>query len=513
MAEKKPFEIARETLMLLAARKLTPTPINYQTVYGEIAGTPNVAPFPEEPLRRIAHALAAKTPEQKKQTDLLERAIGQHRWDAVQNALIALATMGPAPAVRPSASSSDGAIATSPTAAPNFGILEMVARVIENVLPALGTDDERFCEQAAQLLKVIRDPSSEIIAVRSLLASFTHRLSFAAEDQAEIRATLLKLLHLIIENIGDLGLDERWLARDLDALIAGANPPLSLRRLDDLERRLKNVLFKQVEAKARTLDAQAQMRELLAKFVERLAQVTESTSTFHDKMEKSARLIDEAQTLEEIGPVMRSVVATTRDIVQEVGNVREELRCMREKVSVADAEIATLQDELNTVSAQARHDVVTGALNRKGLGEALERELADVRRKDTPLCVALLDVDNFKNFNDIRGRDTGDAALTHLVAVTRECMRAQDTLARYGGEEFVILMPDTPLEQGIDAMMRLQRALTKRFFLAGTEKILITFSAGVAQLAPDESGDAAITRADHAMYLAKRAGKNRVLGA
>ena len=92
-------------------------------------------------------------------------------------------------------------------------------------------------------------------------------------------------------------------------------------------------------------------------------------------------------------------------------------------------------------------------------------------------------------------------------------MRPQDTLARYGGEEFVLLMPDTPLAQGIEAMMRLQRELTRRFFLAGNEKIIITFSAGVAQVAPGETPQDAIVRADQAMYLAKRAGKNRVLGA
>ena len=86
-------------------------------------------------------------------------------------------------------------------------------------------------------------------------------------------------------------------------------------------------------------------------------------------------------------------------------------------------------------------------------------------------------------------------------------------VARYGGEEFVILLPDTPLDKGIEAMTRLQRELTKRFFLAGTEKVLITFSAGVAQLAAGETGPQAIKRADQAMYLAKRSGKNRVLGA
>ena len=99
-----------------------------------------------------------------------------------------------------------------------------------------------------------------------------------------------------------------------------------------------------------------------------------------------------------------------------------------------------------------------------------------------------------------------------MATVARECMRPQDTLARYGGEEFVILLPDTPLDKGVEAMTRLQRELTKRFFMTGAEKVLITFSAGVAQLAAEESGLEAIKRADQAMYLAKRAGKNRVVG-
>jgi diguanylate cyclase len=127
--------------------------------------------------------------------------------------------------------------------------------------------------------------------------------------------------------------------------------------------------------------------------------------------------------------------------------------------------------------------------------------------------VALLDIDNFKKLNDSKGHSAGDAALTHLATVTRECMRPQDTMARYGGEEFVILLPDTTLENGITAMTRLQRALTRQYFLADGEQILITFSAGVAQLAEGESGDDAIKRADQGMYLAKRAGKNRVVGA
>jgi diguanylate cyclase len=272
-------------------------------------------------------------------------------------------------------------------------------------------------------------------------------------------------------------------------------------------------MFKQMEAKGRTLEAQEEMRRMLATFIERLSQMTESTDNYHDKMEQSARSIEQAASLEEIAPVLKEVVRATRGMAEESKKARDELRSMRERTAATEKEIIALHEELDRASAQARHDTLTGALNRKGLDEALERELATVRRKETPLCVALLDIDNFKKLNDSRGHETGDSALTHLALVTRESMRLQDTFARYGGEEFVVLMPDTVLEQGIEAMTRLQRELTRRFFLAGTEKILITFSAGVAQLLPDESGPDAVKRADQAMYLAKRAGRNRVLGA
>jgi diguanylate cyclase len=143
----------------------------------------------------------------------------------------------------------------------------------------------------------------------------------------------------------------------------------------------------------------------------------------------------------------------------------------------------------------------------------MERELARARRMGAPLCLALLDIDNFKTINDRLGHTAGDAALVHLTQVTREVMRPQDLLARYGGEEFVLILPDTTVANGVAAMTRLQRELTTRFFLQGTEKLLITFSAGVAQLGDGETSADAISRADKSMYLAKRSGKNRVMAA
>jgi diguanylate cyclase len=518
MSEKKPFEIARETLKQLTVRKLAPTPINYQTLYNEIAGVPQLPQFPADTLRDIAQALPAKTPGQQKQRGLLEYAIDRMNWEGVKTALIAYGGFTPATADSGVAAVAgmplamvDSATTSAPALTTDF--LKQIGRLIEFMQPALGSDDERFNEQTVTLLKAIRQPVSDVTMVKLMLVNYGDRLSFAAEDQAEIKKTLLKLLHLVFENIAELSLDEQWLKGQMDALMTATAPPLTLRRLDDVERRLKDVMFKQKDAKGHALQAQEEMRKMLATFIERLSQITESTGSFHEHLENSARLIEQAKSLAEIAPVLKEVVGATRNMAHNSKTSRDELVAMRERAQATETEIQKLHQELDRVSAQARHDPLTGALNRKGLDEAVDREVSNVRRKDTPLCVALLDIDNFKKLNDTMGHSTGDVALTHLASVARECMRPQDTLARYGGEEFVILLPDTPLDKGIEAMTRLQRELTKNFFLAGSEKILITFSAGVAQLDKDEKGADAIKRADQAMYLAKRAGKNRVVGA
>ena len=528
MAEKKPFEIARETLKQLTANKLAPTPLNYQRIYNEIANLSNEPPFPADRLRDIALALPTKTPGQQKQRGLLESAIAQLNWEGVKNALMAYGGFSPpaaAPAPAPTATAptmhtTKSVVAVAEPASPALtapaltaDFFSQIARMIEYAQPALGQDDERFQEQTKALTTALRQPDADAVAVKQLLTQYGHRLSFAAEDQAEIKHVLLKLLHLIIENISHLSMDNDWLKGQVDALMAVCVPPLTLRQLDDVEQRLKDVIFKQTEAKTHAVKAQEDMRQMLAMFIERLGSMTESTSSFHTQMEASAKLIEQAKSITEIAPVLKDVVGATRHMALESQTARDTLLGMQRKVEATEAEISKLHQELDRVSAQARHDPLTGALNRQGLDEAINREVSKVKRLDTPLCVSLLDIDNFKKLNDTLGHATGDVALAHLASVAQEVMRPQDTLARYGGEEFVILLPDTPLDKGIEAMTRLQRELTKRFFLAGTEKVLITFSAGVAQLVAGESGAEAIKRADQAMYLAKRAGKNRVLGA
>ena len=511
MADRPPSEIARETLKQLAARRLAPTPDNYLAIYDEIAGIRSPKPFPEGPLSSIQRVLPGQTPAQKRLLGQFERAIITKDWTSLQSVMVGYANLG----LHPATASKPIEVADAPTALGELPteFAEAMARLIDNTLPALGDDDPRVIDMAQQLITFLREPVPLVTTAQRMLGNFSYRLSFATEEQGAIRLGLLALLRLVFENISALSPNDDWLRGQAEALMAAATPPLTLRRLDDVQRRLKDVIYKQTEARARSAEAQEQMKELLATFIERLAKISSSSDRYHGTMERCAELIGRASRLEDITPVLQEVMSATRAMALDSRVAHDELQALRQRTEEKHAEIAKLQDELDRASALARHDPLTGTLNRKGLDEVMEREIARSRRNGAPLCVALLDVDNFKSINDRLGHETGDAALVHLANVARSAMRPQDMLARYGGEEFVVVLPETTQAQGIEAMTRLQRELTTRFFLQNNEKILITFSAGVAQLGTEETSTEALRRADQGMYLAKRAGKNRVIAA
>jgi diguanylate cyclase len=168
---------------------------------------------------------------------------------------------------------------------------------------------------------------------------------------------------------------------------------------------------------------------------------------------------------------------------------------------------------LDHISEVAHEDYLTGTLNRRGMDEALEREFNRADRYNTMLSIALMDIDHFKKINDNLGHTTGDEALIHFAQAIKDVMRTTDVLARYGGEEFIIILPTTGQEDAIKVITRVQRELTRNFFMHNNERVLITFSAGVAERIPGETAESLIPRADAALYQAKHTGRNRVLGA
>ena len=392
---------------------------------------------------------------------------------------------------------------------------ELLAQLLENSIAQLLADSPIIVAEATKLAAEVRNAKSPdaIARLAAVMKKFGYRLNFVAEDQTELRTGLLNLFHLLIDNISELVIDDKNLHGQIAVLLELSRQPLDLRRIDDVERRLKEVIFKQGALKKHLTDAQDRLKAMLATFVDRLSDFSESTSSYQDTIERCVERIGQASDISQLSDVIGEVMRETRTIQLSAQRSRDELSEMKARVDATDKEVERLQQELAETSEMIRIDPLTGALNRRGMDEALEREVARNTRRDGKLCVALLDIDNFKRLNDTFGHKVGDDTLSHLAGVIRETLRPQDTLARYGGEEFLILLPETSLDAAIQTLTRLQRELTRKYFMHDNQKMLITFSAGAAELGSGESAPDAVKRADAAMYLAKRAGKNRVVAA
>jgi len=163
---------------------------------------------------------------------------------------------------------------------------------------------------------------------------------------------------------------------------------------------------------------------------------------------------------------------------------------------------------------RAAHDPLTGVFNRRAWFQRAHEEVARARRHGRSLAVLMLDLDHFKPVNDTHGHDAGDRVLCAFSTVCRTVMRDNDILARFGGEEFIVLAPDTDRSAALALAERLRATVAAARFGDGVQvPVTLTLSIGVAAWAPgDATIEPAIARADQQLYVAKRAGRNRVSG-
>jgi diguanylate cyclase (GGDEF)-like protein len=144
------------------------------------------------------------------------------------------------------------------------------------------------------------------------------------------------------------------------------------------------------------------------------------------------------------------------------------------------------------------------------MDQTLQREIELSRRHLQPLSVLMLDIDHFKQVNDTHGHSTGDDVLKAVAASIKNQLRNVDMVFRYGGEEFLILLSNTSREAAAMVGERLRFAAQSEEYPADGDTILLTVSLGCSTLLPGESADSLLRRADSALYVAKREGRNRL---
>jgi diguanylate cyclase len=589
---KNPTEIARETIKLLAARRTSPTPENYQKIYCEVAGTPPKAESggADEALQKALRDLGKKNPDLNRVLKPLEKALAERNWGEFESAFLGLTgaqakgkdswaeliremlkqwelkhsgvsakrkreglervlvnfgsdpeklhakiqslvkSWSEAPEqtgvevdaeIAPAAEAVvEAAAVPRPPVRGEAGdtqqqLREMVALSLEQgVIPRLTQFPDLVAEadQLAQQARQSSDPKA-LEKFSKALKQFWFKLEVRGESDADVLAGLLRLLKLLVDNIGELVIDDQWLSGQMAVVQEIISQPVNARMLYDAERSFKEVIFKQSTLKTSLSEARATLKSMIATFIDRVGEMSVSTGEYHARIEGYSEKISKTEDIHQINQILGDLSKDVRGAQLDMQRLRDELIEARHKVEAAEQKIHELEAELEQVSTLVHEDQLTGTLNRRGMDDAFERELARADRLKSSLCVALLDVDNFKKLNDTLGHQAGDEALLHLVRVVKETLRPMDIIARFGGEEFVIILPDADLDEAISVMTRLQRELTKKFFLYKNQRVLITFSAGVALRELGEASDSMIERADKAVYKAKEAGRNLVLAA
>jgi diguanylate cyclase len=234
-----------------------------------------------------------------------------------------------------------------------------------------------------------------------------------------------------------------------------------------------------------------------------------------DDLQSSVQQAADLDTLKSVLESRLEGLIGTMDHHQQQRDQREQevatrLQSLASRVATMEQEALGFRVHLEEQRQKALIDTLTGLPNRAAWNERLEHETDQLQRKPSILLLGILDLDHFKRINDGYGHLAGDKVLKIIAAQLRKRLRASDFIARFGGEEFVLLLPTTPIDEGLALLERLRESIEQCPFHFKGERVTITVSMGITVFGPGERSDAVLKRADQALYRAKHEGRNRI---
>jgi diguanylate cyclase len=205
--------------------------------------------------------------------------------------------------------------------------------------------------------------------------------------------------------------------------------------------------------------------------------------------------------------------STVETLLSATKRVQRENKSLEKRLSESTSQVAKLRDHLEQVRREATTDGLTNLANRKAFDEELERACSDAGDQAHNLTLAVIDIDHFKMFNDTWGHQTGDQVIRYVASVIGRVGAPPRFAARYGGEEFALIFPRESAELATAVLEEIREEVSSRMLKrrsTNDDLGAITVSAGLAELRPGESAHGLMERADSALYVSKRSGRNRV---
>ncbi|MBW8828768.1 MAG: diguanylate cyclase [Burkholderiales bacterium] len=387
-------------------------------------------------------------------------------------------------------------------------VLGCLDGTVRQALPTTEKDSLTLAEAIADATRRI-----QMKGASPLLADELNRLCQRADRVLQHRHHLVEQLGNLCRELAagltDLAEDDSWAKGQCNAMQLRIEEGLTARGVKSVSQLLHFTRERQGQLRAERERARDALKGLINRMLSELNELGSQTGRFHDSVGRYADVIEKADSLESLTGVVREMVEESRTVQSLVAHTQKKLQDEHTKASDLTDRVNELESELRRLSEEVSTDQLTQISNRRGLLQAFEVEKSRMERTGATLCVGLLDIDNFKRLNDELGHNVGDEALRSLASVVSRTLRPTDLTARYGGEEFVVLLPDTPVEEGQVILTRLQRSLSGGLFMHEQKQIFVTFSAGVTTFRLGERIEDALERADQALYEAKRTGKNR----
>lgn len=544
-------DLARATLKRMAELRLAPTPDNYTRVFAELQGERDGAPQSRlmdaeknASTVTVRQFSGVSTPQAQPVAwgTLLLNLLGE--WDRSQSGLTQLQKRQSIEAVGSPSSPAPDAVELQQrlmrllaqwSAMPSRQVagtqIDMPATSVHLAADALwrqlwsqslkygllsSFQEEDVRQRVQSLIAVaeggeqISDPGVLSAQSRELWRMWDRK---HADDQA-VRDGLIHLFDLILDNLGEFLAQDHWISVQMSAIQDTLRPPLDVRRLEEAQGNLKQLLFRQGVLHKSADEARATAKELIGLVVRNLAAYAEQSESYNESLEAGLyKLENSDDDWGEIRSVVQGILEQGRDMQRRSHELGGQLELAQRQAAEAHERIQSLETELEQASQKLQEDPLTGALNRRGLDLAFTRDMARALRLHLPLSVALLDLDYFKRINDNHGHDLGDEVLRSLVQLTRRLMRPSDSIARMGGEEFMLLLPDVDAEQAyrvVDRLLQAFRAQSVLHRMTG-QSVQATFSGGIAEWDPQEDFSGLYQRADAALLLAKQTGRQRLI--
>lgn len=296
--------------------------------------------------------------------------------------------------------------------------------------------------------------------------------------------------------------EEPGLGATIDVLIS-SKQPIDDRVCAELYQRY----FTSEDQREAVLGVSGRVEETIVHITRTMAEAGDNAAKFGASLQTFTEELDGV-------PASASLKKSVRVILDETRAAQVRSRMLEDRLKTIAREARDLQQNLEELRRDAMIDAVTKLFNRKQFDRSLREWAGRCMESAAALSMLIFDIDEFRQFNETYGHQTGDQVLRLVGATIKENLKGRDIAARYGGEEFAAILPDTSLLNAEMVGERLRAAIAMRDFVrknTGESLGKVTMSVGVSEYRPGEPLEELVERADQALYMAKRSGRNCVL--